>query len=676
MSDAASSMITCPRCGKPQPEKMLVGGLCPQCVARSVQVDFLASADAELEEKEPLSLNVQGYEVIELIGGGGMGEVYRAVMVARAREVAMKVVAGRLTRDPETTARFEAEVAALSQLDHPNVVRVLDHGEMPNGRHFLVMEYVDGCDLRRLLRAQRLEPERAIDIFLKVCAGVQHAHDRGLVHRDIKPANILIGLDGTVKVADFGLAKALVEESFAYGFTQTRDTFGTPYYVAPEVTQKAQSADARTDVYALGVLLYELLTGAVPMGQFTPLSKRTGLDKRLDAIVTHALVDDPAGRTARVAEMAESVQKVWSHHVSMAERKARRYRLQALAAVLAVLGVGAAAGSWLTAKNNGPAAPPVYPPATTATREKPWTNSLGMKFVPVPATKLLCSVWETRVQDFEVFFEADNAVMPSWRTGRNDPRTQIREGSRRPRESVLKELGVEMPSADGPTWRNPGPSFQQTKDHPVCGVDLIDARLFCAWLTWKDRLENRITASQAYRIPSDAEWSLVAGLEFDADIPPTRLETMLDLPDLQKQGNFGGVEVTDSFWPPNAETLPERDSFPRTAPVGSFPANALGIHDLAGNLSEWTDTLAPPQANAIRKSYIMRGGSWATVLPRGLRLQSRQIEPLGRAKHMNGFRVVLDLQVPEARPRSIDTTVSEEETTLADQSRSDTTKNN
>jgi serine/threonine protein kinase len=666
MSNAASSMITCPRCGKPQPEKMLVGGLCAQCVARSVQVDFLASTDAEIEDKEPLSLNVQGYEVIELIGGGGMGEVYRAVMVARAREVAMKVVAGRLTRDPETTARFEAEVAALSQLDHPNVVRVLDHGEMPNGRHFLVMEYVDGCDLRRLLRAQRLEPERAIDIFLKVCAGVQHAHERGLVHRDIKPANILIGLDGTVKVADFGLAKALVEESFAYGFTQTRDTFGTPYYVAPEVTQKAQSADARADVYALGVLLYELLTGAVPMGQFTPLSKRTGLDKRLDAIVAAALVDDPAGRTASVAEMAVAVQKVWSQHVSLSERKARRYRLLAFAALLAVLGVGAAVGSWLTAKSNRPAARPTYAPPTTATRERPWTNSLGMKFVPVPATKLLCSIWETRVRDFEVFFEADNAVMPSWRTGRNDPRTQIREGSRRPRESVLKELGVEMPSADGPTWRNPGPSFQQTKDHPVCGIDLIDARLFCAWLTWKDRLENRITVSQAYRLPSDAEWSLAAGLEFDADLPSSKLENILDVPDLQKQGNFGGIEVTDSFWPPNAATLPNRDPYPRTAPVGSYPPNALGIHDLAGNLAEWTDTLAPPQPNAIRKSYFMRGGSWSTVVPRGLRLQSRQIELLGRAKHMNGFRVVLDLQVPEARPRSIETTVSEEEPSHAE----------
>jgi formylglycine-generating enzyme required for sulfatase activity len=288
-----------------------------------------------------------------------------------------------------------------------------------------------------------------------------------------------------------------------------------------------------------------------------------------------------------------------------------------------------------------------------------------MKFVPVPKTKLLCSIWETRVRDFEAFFAADNAVMPSWRTGRNDPRTQIREGSRRPKESVLKELGVEPPSSDGPTWRNPGPSFQQTKDHPVCGIDLIDTRLFCAWLTWKDRLEKRITASQAYRLPSDAEWSLAAGLEFDADLPTSKLDNILDLPDLQKQGNFGGVEVTDSFWPPNAVTLPGRDAFSRTAPVGSYPPNALGIYDLAGNLSEWTDTLAPPQDNALRKSYFTRGGSWATVNPRGLRLQSRQIEQLGRAKHMNGFRVVLDLQVPEARPRSIDTAVSEEETTLA-----------
>ena len=658
MSDAASSLITCPRCGKPQPEKMLVGGLCPQCVARSVQVDFLASDQAELEDKEPLSLNVQGYEIVELIGGGGMGEVYRAILTARAREVAMKVVAGRLTRDPETTARFEAEVAALSQLDHPNVVRVLDHGEMPNGRHFLVMEYVDGCDLRRLLRAQRLEADRAIDIFLKVCAGVQHAHERGLIHRDIKPANILIGLDGTVKVADFGLAKTLAEESFAYGFTQTRDTFGTPYYVAPEVTQRAKSADARTDVYALGVLLYELLTGAVPMGQFTPLSKRAGMDKRLDAIVASALVDDPAGRMGSVKELADAVGRVWNQHVSMAVRKVRRQRAQVLAAVLAVLAVGAAAGSWLTTRHAG-AVVTSYPRAAAATREKPWENSLGMRFVPVPGASFLCSVWETRVKDFEVFFAADNAVMPGWRSGQNSPRNQFRDGSRRPKARRLQEMGVLPPGANALTWRDPGPGFNQTPNHPVCGIDLIDARLFCAWLTWKERIEGRITSTQAYRLPADPDWSLIAGLEFDLDLPPTMMDNIIDPPLLQKQGNFGGVELADVFWPVGSGTLPERDKYSRTAPVGSYPASPLGIYDLAGNLAEWTDTEAPAPENAPRKHYFTRGGSWATTVPRGMRLQSRHVESMGSAKPMNGFRVVLDLQVPEARPRSMDASVEE-----------------
>ncbi|MCW0218036.1 MAG: serine/threonine protein kinase, partial [Prosthecobacter sp.] len=385
MSDPKPSLIPCARCGKLQAAQMLVGGVCTSCVGRTMPRDFLYQIEDEIEEKEPLSLNVQGYEIQELIGGGGMGEVYRAILTARGRVVAMKVVSGRLTRDPEVTARFEAEVAALSQLSHHNVVRVLDHGETVNGRHFLVMEYVDGCDLRRLLRAQRLEVERALDIFLKVCAGVIHAHQRGIVHRDIKPANILIGADGTVKVADFGLAKTLVEDSTAYGVTQTRDTFGTPYYIAPEVTRSAGTADVRADIYALGVLLYEMLTGAVPMGQFTPLSKKTGLSKKIDSIVCHSLADDPQRRLSSVMELSNAVEKIAADHRRGRAKKVKSQNLLIVAAVFIFMGLGVAVGAWMT-EGQFPMnrARHLWADASQATREQPWENSLKMKFVPVP----------------------------------------------------------------------------------------------------------------------------------------------------------------------------------------------------------------------------------------------------------------------------------------------------
>ena len=200
----------CPSCGSAHEENLLVNGLCPSCVARSMKSGLLGLLDEPAAEKEAVALQIDGYEVHELIGGGGMGEVYRAKRLHDGQTVAIKVVAGRLTRDPEVTARFENEVSAMSQLSHEHVVRVLDQGVTVDGRHFLVSEFIDGCDLRRLLKAQRLEPAKAFEIFDKVCAGIAHAHERGIVHRDIKPANILVGSDGTVKIADFGLAKTLV----------------------------------------------------------------------------------------------------------------------------------------------------------------------------------------------------------------------------------------------------------------------------------------------------------------------------------------------------------------------------------------------------------------------------------------------------------------------------------
>jgi serine/threonine protein kinase len=580
--------IACPSCGSAQEENLLVNGLCPACVARSMKSGLMSLLDEPAAEKEAVSLEIDGYEVHELIGGGGMGEVYRAKRLNDGQIVAIKVVAGRLTRDPEVTARFENEVSAMAQLNHENVVRVLDQGETTDGRHYLVSEFIDGCDLRRLLKAQRLEAAKAFEIFDKVCTGIAHAHERGIVHRDIKPANILVGSDGTVKIADFGLAKTLVDDSHWYGFTQTRDTFGTPYYIAPEVTRQAGVADQRSDVYALGVLLYELLCGAVPMGQYTPLSQRIDIDKRIDNILAEALADDPQRRTASVAELAAEVRKIASRHAS---RQKRSRLVFALAAAFVVLGLGGALGAWFAMSRHFQPVKPVFAKPASAAKEKPWENSLGMKFVPLPKRKLL-------IRGF----------------------TKGREAKSERSERLS-------------TWDTPG--FPQTPDHPVTGVDLIEARLFCAWLTWKERQEGRLTKEQAYRLPRENEWNELA---------------TLDTTDWQREdpaalANFGGIEATEvQPWPEDAPFFNRRDPFPRTAPVGSFKPNALGLYDLFGNVAEWVDTPAPDSVgdgNIIL--YGLRGGSWSTGNPRQARPDYHYGIHPGRAHANSGFRILLDL---------------------------------
>ena len=645
MNEASTTLVTCPRCGQTQPERVLLGGLCPSCVAGSVREDLLSLAGPVAEEKEPLSISVPGYEVEELIGGGGMGEVYRATSMTDGNVVALKVVAGRLTRDPEVTVRFELEVAALSQLDHPNVVRVLDHGVTESGRHYLVMEFVDGCDLRRLLRAQRLEMRAAFDVFRKVCSGVAHAHERGLAHRDLKPANILIGKDGTVKVADFGLAKTLADTVVGYGFTQTRDTFGTPYYVAPEVTRDAGAADARSDVYALGVLLYELLTGAVPMGQFTPLSEKTGLDRRIDGIVSRALADDPARRLGSVAELASAVEEIAEDHQRGHLKQKQRVKWLAAAGTVVVLGIGVAFGAWYAEKRNSTDKPAPRKPET-ATKQDPWTNSIGMKFVPVPKTNVLFSIWETRVRDFEAFFQADTAMLPDWRTGTNDNRLNLKK----PAATKTTPDGKVVPAYN---WRNPGPGFEQTPDHPVCGILMINTRMFCAWLTWKDRMEGRIGNDQRYRLPTSDEWSQASGRRDKTPASKAMLDA-LEAGDLQATANFAGPEVVGPTSWAGFTHLERRDPFPRTAPVGSFPPNGYGIYDMSGNLIEWTDTEAPadPEKSNGRYYYI-RGGSWGTGSGKLCRLEHRKTERLGTTSPSIGFRIVLDLKAAPAEPQAM-----------------------
>src|SRR5262245_16338396 len=216
---------------------------------------------------DDLPYNIGNYVLLRRAGSGGMGEVYEAQQIEPIRRtVALKLVKwGMDTR--EVLARFESERQALALMSHSNIAQIFDAGATDRGRPYFVMEYVSGTPITQYSDAEALTIGQRLELFLRVCDGVQHAHQKGVIHRDIKPSNVLISIqDGNPvpKIIDFGLAKAM-DARFAQQtqFTQFGAVVGTPAYMSPEQL-RSEDLDTRTDVYSLGVLLYELLTGALP----------------------------------------------------------------------------------------------------------------------------------------------------------------------------------------------------------------------------------------------------------------------------------------------------------------------------------------------------------------------------------------------------------------------------
>jgi len=246
-------------------------------------------------------------EIVELLGRGGMGAVYKARQPALDRVVALKVLPVTPGADPAFAERFQREARALASLNHPHIVNVYDFGQTPTLSWFL-MEYVDGVNLRQLERTSRLSPREALAIVPQVCEALQFAHDRGIVHRDIKPENILVDKQGRVKIADFGLAKLLRAEPGGIALTESRHTVGTPQYMAPEQVEKPQSVDHRADIYSLGVVFYEMLTGELPLGRFPAPSQRVQVDVRLDEIVLKALEKEPERRYQQASAFKTNVE--------------------------------------------------------------------------------------------------------------------------------------------------------------------------------------------------------------------------------------------------------------------------------------------------------------------------------------------------------------------------------
>jgi serine/threonine protein kinase len=296
----------CPNCSAPLPADA-PEGLCQQCQKTKAMESLRGKAPTPAE----LAKYFPELEIIELIGEGGMGVVYKARQPKLDRMVALKILPAGLGRDGAFAERFAREARALAKLNHPGIVTIYDFGH--SGSHYyFIMEFVDGTDLRHLIAKGQVQPANALKLVMQICEALQFAHDQGVIHRDIKPSNILVDRSGRVKIVDFGLAKLVGPSAQDASLTGLQQVMGTPQYMAPEQLRDPQTVDHRADIYALGVVFYELLTGALPVGRFAPPSQRAKVDVRLDEVVLRTLEQEPARRYQHAGDVNTDVKAIES----------------------------------------------------------------------------------------------------------------------------------------------------------------------------------------------------------------------------------------------------------------------------------------------------------------------------------------------------------------------------
>ncbi|MCS7468194.1 protein kinase [Stieleria sp. ICT_E10.1] len=334
----------CPRCGTPistdsasKDSANLVQ--CPRCLLRPpwdkphpVAITLGPGQSFVPPSIEELSEQITGYEVEALIGQGGMGAVYLGRQKSLDRAVAIKILPPQIAERAGFRGRFAQEGRALAKLNHPNIVAVHDFGQA-GPYAMLVMELVEGANLREVLAQGRLSPPEALEIIPQLCDALSYAHDEGVVHRDIKPENLLFDSRGRLKITDFGLAKLVANKTAADGEDATttdedsrtpdptQGVVGTVHYMAPEQLENPRSVDHRADIYALGVVFYEMLTGELPIGRFEPPSQflngsalgqssKIAIDVRLDDVVLRALEKHPERRYASASAVMHDIDEI------------------------------------------------------------------------------------------------------------------------------------------------------------------------------------------------------------------------------------------------------------------------------------------------------------------------------------------------------------------------------
>jgi len=575
---------------------------------------------------------INGYRIVREIGSGGQGSVYLAEQVSTSRPVAIKVLPGGPFAQAQTRARFEREAAALAALDHPNVVRIVDRCRTADGSMALVMDYVDGRPIDRVV-ADRPPPENGarptVLLFAAVADGVDEAHRRGIVHRDLKPSNVLVDRRGTPRVVDFGLARS------CDGPTDTRVTttgqmVGSLPWASPEQVCGAgiEALDARSDVYSLGVMLYRALTGQPPYPtqgslrkvldaiQYAaalpphtlPAAQARGVDAALSAVVLKALAKRPGDRYVTAGEFARELRAWAAGHRTVAWyavlRKAKRRRWQ-------LVGVAAAIAVALSlAAVFAPFRDPRLPPATVTVMPLPqFTNTVGMHFVQIPPGRF--SMGSDAEESGRGVDEAQREVIVS------DPvwfaTTEVTRGRYRAVMGGLPATATAVLTEAG----------DSDEDVPVDNVTWEEAQAFCQRLT---EIERR-----TYRLPHEMEW------EWAARAGSTFAWT-------------GNGRPGDMGWH-------EGNSGHRLYPVGRKLPNAWGLRDVHGNVAEWCEDWYDPSGLPGRVAppprRVARGGS-SYDPPERCRSAARAAYEPNEPFAGIGFRVVLtdaDLDAAATQPQ-------------------------